>query len=271
MNSLNFNQSVGFPLETEILDEMQKAYSIFNALGAIVGNFTIISGCVVTETTATNGVVYINGEVLEFRGGVVQTNVIIVQSAQLREFEDGNSNDVIYTRWATFGTGTTQWPWADFKRGFETKEIPAALEFKEDKTTVAALLERVAALEAITTVNVPSGLIAIWGQAASLIPVGWTEYTPLRGRMAVGYDSAIPGFDTLTYASGSKTHTNTLAEMVPHVHDLGLSTGGANSDGGNDYVKNSTTATVFSTKSAGSGVAYDIMNPYRVVLYIQKT
>ena len=42
MNHINFNQSVGFPLETEILAEMQKAYKLLNALGAIVGNNTII-------------------------------------------------------------------------------------------------------------------------------------------------------------------------------------------------------------------------------------
>jgi len=271
MNRLNFNQSVGFPLETEILDEMQKAWTVLNALGAIAGNFTIISGCVVTDATATNGVVFINGEVLAFHGGVVQENVIIVEIQQLREFEDNNSHEVIYTRYATFGTATTQWPWADFKRGMETKEIPAALALKEDKLTVAALLERIEDLEAITTVNVPSGLIAIWGQAANLIPVGWTEYTPLRGRTAVGYDSAVPEFDVLGDFGGAINKTLSINEMPSHNHELGLSTGGANSDGGNDFVKNSTVGTTFSTKNSGGSVPFSIMNPFRVVLYIQKT
>lgn len=269
MNKLNFNQSVGFPLETEILDEMQKSWTVLNALGAIAGNFSIISGCVVTATTAANGVVFINGEVLEFRGGVVQDNVIIVEVPQLREFEDGNSRDVIYTRYATFGTGTTQWLWADFKRGFETKEIPAAMALKEDKTNVAALLARIVALEGITTVNVPSGLIAIWGQAANLIPVGWTEYTPLRGRVPVGFDSAIPGFDTLGYAAGSKTHTNTAAEIAPHTHPL--STDNKNAAGTGSEKTLTSTSTGAAVGTGVNGIPYDIMNPYRVVLYIQKT
>jgi hypothetical protein len=269
MNKLNFNQSVGFPLETEILDEMQKAWTVLNALGAIAGNYTIISGCVVTGATAANGVVFINGEVLAFQGGVVQDNVIIIEIPQLREFEDNNSHEVIYTRYATFGTAAAEWPWVDFKRGMETKEIPAALALKEDKLTVAALLERIEDLEAITTVNVPSGLIAIWGQAANLIPVGWTEYTPLRGRVPVGYDSAIPGFDTLDFAAGSKTHTNTIAEMAPHTHDITAYVAQGSNDGSGGEA-----AGYFSpiqTGTKGSGVAYDIMNPYRVVLYIQKT
>jgi len=270
MNKLNFNQSVGFPLETEILDEMQKAWTVLNALGAIAGNFTIISGCNVTGTTADNGVVFINGEVLEFRGGIIQDNVIIVEVPQLREFEDGNSHDVIYIRYATFGTATAQWPWASFKRGFETKEIPVALALKEDKLTVAALLARVVALEAVSTVNVPSGLIAIWGQAASLIPVGWTEYTPLRGRIPVGYDSAIPGFDTLGYAAGSKTHANTVAEMAPHKHPVQVYNKNAAGSGSEKTLINAETdgATAVGT---GIGTPYDIMNPYRIVLYIQKT
>lgn len=269
MNQLNFNQSVGFPLETEILDEMQKSYSIFNALGAIVGNFAIISGCAVTETTAANGVVHINGEVLEFRGGVVQENVIIVQVAQLREFEDANSRDVIYTRWATFGTGTTQWPWANFKRGFETKDIPAALTAKEDKTVVDALLERIEALEAITTINVPSGLIAIWGQAANLIPVGWTEYTPLRGRMAVGFDSSVAEFDVLGDFGGATNKTLAITEIPSHSHQIKAT--GISAAGGGGHLPNSGGSLTANTESAGGGQAFSLMNPFRVVLYIQKT
>lgn len=271
MNKLNFNQSVGFPLETEILDEMQKSWTVLNALGAIAGNFTIISGCVVTSTTAANGVVFINGEVLEFRGGVVQDNVIIVEVTQLREFEDANSRDVIYIRYATFGTATTQWLWSDFKRGIETKEIPAALELKEDKTTVEALMERVVALEAITTVNVPSGLIALWGQAANLIPVGWSEYTPLRGRMPVGYDSAIIEFDVLGDFGGAVSKTLSVSEMPEHDHAIGNSR--RNTGGGSDENHPASFAGTRShvTDKQGGGQPFSIMNPYRVVLYIQKT
>jgi len=125
MNTLNFNQSGGFPLETNILDEMQKAYEIFNALGSIAGNFSIISGCEVEETTAADGVVFINGEVLPFVGGTVTTNVIIVELITAKEFEDLNTRDVIYKRHATFGTAAVQYPWVDFKRPIPTKDLAA--------------------------------------------------------------------------------------------------------------------------------------------------
>lgn len=125
MNTLNFNQSGGFPLETNILDEMQKAYAIFNALGSIAGNFSIISGCEVEETTAANGVVFINGEVLPFVGGTVQANVKIIEVVTAKEFEDLNTRDVIYTRHATFGTAAVVYPWIDFKRPIPTKDLAA--------------------------------------------------------------------------------------------------------------------------------------------------
>lgn len=147
MNRLNFNQSVGFPLETEILDEMQKAWGVLNALGALAGNYALISGCETGGGSVTNGVVFIAGEVLEFRGGVTQDHVIIVEEPQLREFEDGNLREVIYTRYATFGTATTQWLWTDFKRGFPTIDIEEALELKEDKTVTDDLVARLEALE----------------------------------------------------------------------------------------------------------------------------
>lgn len=272
MNHLNFNQSGGFPLETDILDEMQKAYRLFNALGSIVGDLSIISGCIVTGTAAAAGVVFINGELLEFRGGVVQANVIIVEEKQLREFEDGNSNDVIFIRYATFGVGTTQWPWASFKRGFETKGMLAALDKKEDKTTTDSLLERIEALENQSTVGVPKGLIALWGRPANEIPAGWKEYTLLRGRMAVGYDSSDPLFDTMSNYGGSKTKQLSIDEL-PKFTPTGTAAGpytGTDIGGGFDGGGNTFKERPVTMKEIGGDKSFSIMNPYRVVLYIEK-
>ena len=269
MNRLNFNQSIGFPMETDILDDMQTAYNIFNALGAIVGNFIIISGCNTVGTTVSDGVVFINGEILEFKGGVAQSNVIIVENPEALEFEDGNARDVIYTRYATFGTSTTQWPWVDFKRGFETKLIPAALEAKGDKTTINALIERIEDLEARPASNIPIGLIAVWGQPVGDIPDGWEEYAPLKGRMPVGLDTSNSLFDTLLNYGGSPTHTLTINEMPAHDHSTDPS-GGANAVTGD--VRAEPWEGVFGggskTGKTGGGVAFPIMNPFRIVHFI---
>ena len=265
MNRLNFNQSIGFPLETNILSEMQTAWSILNALGNIAGNFTILQGCTVIGTTVSDGVVFINGEVIEFKGGQLQENVIIVETPTVLEFEDNSEKEVIYTRFATFGVATTQYPWSGFKRFKNAIELT---EDKAEKTTIVALIKRIEELEARPAANVPVGLIAIWGQAANLIPEGWAEYTPLRGRMAVGFDSSISEFDVLGDFGGAVNKTLSIDEMPSHTHDIDLvdETGSGAPAGGNPAGDSNGTG---KTKSQGGGVPFSIMNPYRVVLYIQ--
>ncbi|MBF2024845.1 hypothetical protein [Flavobacterium psychrophilum] len=102
---------------------MQNAWSLLNYLGALAGNFTIISGIDINNGNATNGFVYINGEVLNFVGGAVSTDVIINETITSLEFEDGNENPVVYIRYATFGIGATSFPWTNFKRPKTTIEL----------------------------------------------------------------------------------------------------------------------------------------------------
>ena len=147
MNRMNFNQSVGFPFETNILDKMQSAFMLYNAFGAIVGNFTIISGCIVEGSNVSDGTVYINGELLEFRGGVIQENVRIIEEVEALEFEDTNSRDVIYTRYVKFGTASTNtFPWESFKRGLETKNIAGLLDDKANTTALTAIINLIATI-----------------------------------------------------------------------------------------------------------------------------
>lgn len=273
MNRLIFNQSIGFPLETNILSEMQTAWSILNALGNIAGNFTILQGCTEVGTTVSDGVVFINGEVIEFKGGQVQSSVIIVQTPTVLEFEDNSEHEVIFTRYATFGVGTALFPWEDFKRFKTSIELT---EEKAENTTIDALIERIEELEGRPAANVPVGLIAIWGQAANLIPDGWEEYAPLRGRMPVGLDTSDPYFETLLAPGGSKTHINTIAEMATHGHDWNYSTEGDDGATGGSYSEFTQKPGGIAANNSqnpigktGGGQEYSIMNPYRVVLYIQ--
>ncbi|WP_281322150.1 hypothetical protein [Flavobacterium aestivum] len=147
MNSFNFIQAGGFPMDVDVLDQMQTAYKLYNGLGALAGDMVIIKGCTLTGSTVSDGVVYINGEVLEFRSGIVDTNVIIVQQAQSKEFENGNVNEVYYTRYATFGVATTSFPWTSFKRAFPTSLIVEELAKKAEKTVVDSLIQRVGVIE----------------------------------------------------------------------------------------------------------------------------
>lgn len=258
MNTINFNQVGGFPFSTDILAKLQTAFSVFNSLGALAGDKTIISGCTTVGSNVSNGFVYVNGEVFEFQGGSVQSKVKIVETVANLVFEDLNSKPTVKTRYVTFGTGVGAINWGDFKRPIETKEI-------------SGLIQRIVDLEARPLVgNIPIGLIAIWGQAANLIPVGWEEYTELSGRFPIGF-SADADFDVVGKIGGAKSKTLSVSEMPEHDHAIGNSrrnTGGGS--GGDENHPTSFAGTrAHITDKQGSGTAFSIMNPFRVVHFIK--
>lgn len=125
MNNLNFQQSVGFPLETDILDAMQTAWTIFNALGHIAGEKSILAGCNTVDTNATDGFIFLNGEVLKFKGGFILDTIIIQEDVISLEFQDLSVHEVIKERYATFGAGDASYLWSDFKRCYPTNIIQA--------------------------------------------------------------------------------------------------------------------------------------------------
>ncbi|MBF2707533.1 phage baseplate protein [Flavobacterium soyangense] len=258
MNKLEVNQVGGFPMTTRILDEIQKAHAVFNSLGGLAGNFTIIAGCVTVGSTVGDGFVFINGEVFDFKGGLAQSKVIIKEVVENLTFQNGNANPVIKTRYVTFGTGVGAFNWADFKRPIETKEI-------------SALIQRIEDLEARPLVgNIPIGLIAIWGQAANLIPVGWEEYTELSGRVPIGFSNDAE-FDVVGKTGGAKSKTLSVSEMPEHDHAIGNSR--RNTGGGSGGDENHPTSFAGTrdhiTDKQGSGTAFSIMNPFRVVHFIK--
>lgn len=127
MNRSNFNQTGGYPLNTERLQEMQTAYEIFNSFGSLAGDLTIISGCATIGTTVQDGFIYINGELLAFKSAAVNPNstVIIIDTAVEKGFKNGVVKTVHTLRYATFGTAETSWLWSEFKRPIATKTLEA--------------------------------------------------------------------------------------------------------------------------------------------------
>ncbi|MGJ5643195.1 phage baseplate protein [Formosa sp. S-31] len=199
MNKQNFLQTGGFPLETDTLDAMQTAYGLFNALGAIAGDKAIIKGCDVVGGTVTDGVVYVNGEVFEFKGGVAQSTVRIIEETTNKLFENGESKAVLYKRYVTFASGTGAMNWSDFKKA----------------GSLLALAGRI--LPPGTNPQLYSGVIAD-------IPTGWqlcdgTNNTPdLRGQFIVGYNPDDDDYNAIGKTGGEKKHTLSIAEMPAHDH-----------------------------------------------------
>ena len=146
MNIVRYKQTGGFPLDTNNLDFLQSSFHILNTLGNLAGDMVIISGCEITGNTVSNGVVYVNKEVLEFRGGSLSANVFIKEEAVSGTFEDGSFKPIEITRYVTFGSSTPDktFKWEDFKR---VENLLNLTEKKAEKTELAKAEKRIDKLE----------------------------------------------------------------------------------------------------------------------------
>jgi hypothetical protein len=262
MNSINFNQTGGFPMTASILGDMQTCYLLTSAFGNIIGDKSIISGCTVTGSNTSDGVVFINNEVFELRGGLTQSKVIIKEDVETLLFGNNFSYPVIKRRYITFGTGIGAIEWAEFKRGFPTNNI-------------SSLVQRIEELEARPKVgNIPIGLIALWQRPANEIPEGWQEDTSFKGRFPRGFDADDPGADVVGKPGGSKEKLLREEELpiISPINGPGIQKGGqfggtggiTLGDGGTgDYAKGQL------IKPFGGGEPFSILNPFRTVHYIK--
>ena len=169
MNKINFNQTGGFPLSTNILDAMQSAYAIFNQLGSLQGNKAISSGCAQLGNTVADGVIFLNGEILPFKGGAIGSSVVIKEESENRVFEDGATKPVIYKRYAGFGSSLPEktFAWVEFKR-FEN--LLNLTEKKAEKTELDKSIKRIEKLEEQKPVigEIKQGIFDI-----NNLPSGW--------------------------------------------------------------------------------------------------
>lgn len=246
MNNIDYNQSGGFPLSTQILDAAQNAYKNFNAYGNLAGALSIIDGCEpASGGTVTNGFVSIYGELLPFLGNTISDNVVIIEVPDARGFEDGSVKPVIYTRYATFGDGVVSYPWEDFRRPL----------------TLFALEDRLLQLEK----SVPIGLVAVWGKPAEAIPEGWVEHDDLKGNVPAGHNPGDVNFGALDAVIGTAQVTLDITQIPAHTHKQywTIGSGGASGNGGSlvDGQRDTT--------SAGGGQSHTNIQPSRIVKFIR--
>lgn len=291
MDKLDFVQTGGFPLKGERLKEMQDAYSIFNALGNIIGSKAIVSGCDVTGINTSDGVVFVNGEVIEFKGGATMSLVKIVEEPTSKEFQNGQVKVVHKKRYVTFtSTLSGSMLWSGFKRGLATSTLQALLDAKAAQAAVDTLATKVTELEAKTAVFQSGGGMVLWNKPAAQIPPGWAEVADWRGRMPIGWNPDDTDFDTLGDAGGAKTKGLTVDNLPDHFHYTAhdsfangepvvtasrtIAHKSANTPGGSDNYDMLMAgvlqeANVGKTSGTGGGQPINILNPYRVVMFIE--
>ncbi len=207
MDRVGFIQTEGFPWDVNILDFAQKATQISQQLGEIIAPLAIVKGCNENGNNVSDGLVYINGELLPFKGALKQDKIRIVEQAEQRELENGVKFNCLITRYATFGAGAgTTYNYADFHRSISNKDISKRL--------------------------VHVGFIQDFYGDLEKIPVGWflcdgTNGTPdLRGMFIVGYDPENADYKTIGNTGGAKEVTLTTDQMPKHKHGGSTSTDG---------------------------------------------
>lgn len=279
MNKIEVQQTGGFPLETDTLDFMQTAYTLLNSFGHLAGNSTIVTGCVEQGNNVSNGVVFFNGELYEFRGGQKGDEVRIVTETETRQFENGETKTVFKKRYAMFGSPGI--PWQYFQRPRDMWN----LTLQQNQ-----IMEKV----------VPVGAIVMWAGAINEIPAGWrlcdgTNDTPnLSGRFVVGFAENDNDYNEIGKTGGEKAVTLTKAQMPKHTHGVTIAEDGEHSHplkvstlnsgvSGGQYLQGGNTTHNFETTTdmggahshsatvseEGNDSAHENRPPYYTLAYIQ--
>lgn len=250
------------PVTQATVQHMQESYvEAFGAIANAFGNKVIISGVADQGNSWGNGWVIINGELMPFVGGVKSPNVIIDVITGTRQYQDGVTRPMYYTKQAKTGV-TGGFPFNDFFRLTTIKDLTMSV-FK-------------------------TGMIIMWSGAVSQIPAGFAlcdgqaGRPNLSGRFIVGYDPNDTDYDQIGEQGGAKAKTIAINNMPEHVHE-GLeaentSHGSASSIQNGPNVKllvNVTGGPVASISKAktgktGGNTPLDIRPPYYVLAYIIK-
>ena len=100
--------------------------------------------------------------------------------------------------------------------------------------------------------------------------LGSTTLPDFSGLVPVGRDTGDTDFDTIWETGGVKSVTLTTTEMPAHAHDTGYAIGYIYEGATGPTAVGYPVAGGSSTSEEGSGTAFDVMNPYRVVNFIIK-
>lgn len=268
--NFNFLQTGGVPLTNDLMSLIEEAYGIFEVLGDLSGNLTILSGCDLVGSTVQPGIVAIEGKLYYFEGGAITSTVFIHTEEIQKTFQDTTTKTLIYKKTVKFGNASITYNWGDFVKLKTLKEIQAIVNNSASQTDLNALLARVEILEMKTAPIVNGGVILPFRKPFSEIPVGWKECNDTRGKMLVHCDPNDVDFSNLGGSGGAKSIIQTLAQMPKHKHSYtrtspwAAGSGGGFSGGGNQF-----NISGVDTSEAGNGEPMNIMNPYRIVNFIE--
>lgn len=240
-----------FPLDCELLNNLQNSQFLVSVLGNMAGNKAILFGCELSGSRRGEGYVFLRteahreGEVLYFEGGNVSAGMYLKQETESISAQGYEYPQAYTVRTLAAGVGEENYDWSDFKSIKSLPELEKEIADKEKQ--IAALAQS------------PLGLVQIW--AGSGIPQNYalcdgsalkrSEYpelfavlgetyntavnyngvpytTPsdsfrlpdLRERFIVGLSDSQGDHDTKGKAGGAKIVALSASQMPSHVHSV---------------------------------------------------
>ena len=236
------------PFSTKGLDFIQGQILLAAELARMAGDNYILSGCTVSGNNVSAGTMILNGEIIPFVGGGLQTKVRIVQTSESVTAGAETYEDMYIYRRAEFGSNLNS---VDTFLWSEIRRLPTIKELMELFATSNEVDE-------IRDMVMPKGAIIMWSGEIATIPTGFAlcdgstvngVATPnLKGRFVVGYDASKVNTPTnstdLTENYGKVKNTGgrnsvalTTAQMPSHDHVLNIGCGTTrHKDSGTKYV-----------------------------------
>lgn len=282
MNKIDFLKYTSFPLDSDTLEFMQEIVRMVAGMSAICGEKVIVAGCAERGNFIEDGLVIIDGELLEFKGDTKVDRVYIEEVTEDVECMEEVFSDLYRKRCVRFGTGDGEnnFLWSDFKR---LDTIPALMQkitaLQSGKTDVGHR-HNVADVTGLPDRVVPRGLIAMWSGSPNEVPTGWTlcnkgkEYQGifvpnLSGRFIVGYSSE-SDYNVIGKTGGAKMVALTPNQMPPHTHNYDAPLISGSHPGGSGGYNRPNGLNTGTTTSTGRGEAHENRPPYYVLAYIMK-
>lgn len=268
--NFKFLQTGGVPLTNDLMSLIEQAYGIFEVLGDLSGNLTILSGCDIIGTNVNPGIVAIEGKLYYFEGGSIVPTVFIHTEEIQKTFEDQTTKTLIEKRTVRFGSGAVNYNWSDFVKLKTLKEIQENVNNSVTQQEFAVAKADIELLKLKTAPIVNGGVVWAWFKPVAEIPAGWKECTNVRGKTIVGWNPDDSDFSTIGNSAGNKTIQLTVSQL-PNIKfqytrtlPWASGSGGGFSGGGNQFE-----ISTQNTNELGNNAPINIMIPHIIAAFIE--
>jgi hypothetical protein len=255
-------------------DNVSNGYQYFNALMQIAGKNDLIKNITVLDSTTLD---------IPIKIGILKVDETLIFKSNF-DSVNGPRETTTYNQIKGTDSVTKALSIAGhFKAGDYVRVVNTGSQMivfgLYDSINVPNLVGRLNTLEAAIqpmikklSVFQSGGGMLLWNKPAALIPTGWAEVVDWRGRFPVGMDVTQTEFAVLGGQDGSKDRTLLASNLPPHSHTYQRYNEGVGSRFNYESVGDDAHAD-WENQNTGNGpgtaTPFSILNPYRVVLFIE--